>query len=135
MLKERTRLFDGPDWWYEDYDQQPFYRDHDLTDLEFKQAVKGWQTFAKDATRSQIHQLIAENNDESLPVFVALKPILDRRDDLSRRKAAEKEKLAAWNGSKQSQRTTMIKRRSKNKQAVDYIKDEKAFLRSLKKKP
>jgi hypothetical protein len=29
----------------------------------------------------------------------------------------------------------MIKRRSKNKQAVDYIKDEKAFLRSSKKKP
>ena len=93
------------------------------------------RNLAKDATRSQIHQLIAENNDESLPVFVALKPILDRRDDLSRRKAAEQEKLAAWNGSKQSQRTTMIKRRSKNKQAVDYIKDEKAFLKSLKKKP
>ena len=132
-MKSKRRLFDVPEYWYEDHEHVPFYQeDKNLTPTEFKQSVSHWRKAAQEMSRAEIVQLLEENRDENLPICIALRPILDRRDQADRRALMNSERKEAWNNVTDRQREAMIKRRMKNKHAVDHIKNRQRFLNTLK---
>lgn len=131
VAKSRRRLFDVPDSWYEDYDHTPFYQDQGLNDTEFKQTLDHWRKAAKEMSYGQLVECLADNRDESLPINIALRPVLDRRTQEMQRARMAMERKQAWLNSSDKQREAMIRRRMRNKAAVDHIKDKERFLNAL----
>ena len=131
VTKSRRRLFDVPDSWYEDYDHIPFYQDHGLPDDEFKRTVDHWRKAVKEMSYGQLVECLADNRDEFLPINIALRPVLDRRTQEMQRARMAMERKQAWLNCSDKQLEVMVKRRMRNKAAVDHIKDEERFLNAL----
>lgn len=120
--------FDVPPSRYDDY--QGFYHDLDEgEDLDF--IVAHWKRVAKDFSYSQLLHTIGDNHVDDHPIPIALRPLLDKLSNAMQKQERELENMEAWASSTEGQLRSMVKRRTKNKNALDYIKDPEKFLKEV----
>ncbi len=120
--------FDVPASSYDDY--QGFYHDIDEGE-DFDFIVAHWKKVAKDFIYSQILLTIGDNHVDDHPISVALRPLLDKLGNAMQKQERDLEIMEVWASSTDGQLRAMIKRRTKNKNALDYIANPEKFLEEV----
>ncbi len=120
--------FDVPASSYDDY--QGFYHDIDEGE-DFDFIVAHWKKVAKDFIYSQILLTIGDNHVDDHPISVAMRPLLDKHSNAMQKQERDLEIMEVWASSTDGQLRAMIKRRTKNKNALDYIANPEKFLEEV----
>jgi|APSaa5957512535_1039671.scaffolds.fasta_scaffold15147_3 hypothetical protein len=123
-------LFDVDPSFYDDCSTSPFYRDLDEGE-DFDFIVAHWKRVGKELTYSQILLTIGDNHADDHPIPLALRPLLDKHSNAMQKQERDLEIMEVWASSTEGQLRSMVKRRTKNKNALDYIKDPEKFLKEV----